>query len=102
MANVLGVMDSAARLVRVVGVRLRDQTGFDRQADEIAEARATVERMAKALEAVLPRLAHPTRCGKVLPAAEWAQRGSVSFEGCDCEIAEARAALAAYKGESHE
>lgn len=48
----------------------------------------------EALQAALPRLAHPARCHRVRPAAEWAEHGSASFDNCDCEISQVRAALA--------
>lgn len=59
--------------------------------NDIADLRA-------ALEAALPRLAHPHKCWQVRPSAEWAEHGSASFENCSCEIKQVRAALASAQG----
>lgn len=51
-----------------------------------------------ALEAALPRMAHRIQCYRCRPTEEWAQHGSVSLDGCECEIQQVRAAIAKAKG----
>lgn len=52
------------------------------------------ERLREALRLVLPRLAHGVSCGSFNPTSEWAEKGSINFDNCSCEIAIVRAALA--------
>jgi hypothetical protein len=55
--------------------------------------------LVKALELVLPRIAHRADCISINPSEEWAENGSISYDGCNCEIQTVRAALAQVKGE---
>lgn len=65
---------------------------------ESAEANARLIAAApdllEACKAALSRLAHNASCCSVRPTEEWAERGSVSFGECDCEIRLVRAAIA--------
>lgn len=59
----------------------------------IAALTAELQQCRQALEAALPRMTHRIQCYRCRPTEEWTQRGSASFDGCECEIRQVRAAL---------
>lgn len=69
-----------------------------------ADARliASAPDLLAALKVALPGLAHKASCCSVRPSSEWEAHGSMSFDGCHCEIKVVRAAIAATTGENHE
>lgn len=86
---------NAKGYVTAAGIHGRDDAETAANASLIGAA----PELLAALEAALPRLAHPHRCWRVRPTTEWAEHGSASFENCDCEISVARAAIAKARGE---
>jgi hypothetical protein len=59
----------------------------------IAAIAAKLQQCREALEAALPRMTHRVQCYRCRPTEEWEQHGSASFDGCECEIRQVRAAL---------
>lgn len=52
-----------------------------------------VRELVEAAEIAMRQMAHPTSCISVRPTSEWNEHGSISAEGCACDIARVRAAL---------
>jgi hypothetical protein len=69
---------------------------------QLTEAREEIERLRKALEKALPRMAHRFECVSVLPSEMWHQSGSNSLDSCVCEIKAVKAALAWKEGERYQ
>ena len=56
-------------------------------------------RLVEAAKVALGRMAHHFECSSILPTEDWAERGSWSFDNCECEIRCLAEAIAAVEAE---
>ncbi|MDH0977777.1 hypothetical protein N5C16_00660 [Stenotrophomonas sp. GD03908] len=93
--DVLAVMDSS------LGDLMAAQTAgvdTDTKVPELSAAIDAVAELIEALEISRKQMAHPHGCSRVRPTSEWAENGSISFDGCQCDIRRVDAAISRVKG----